>query len=118
MEQETIITNEETGGQKGQKQARYDLIPAMPLDFVARVYGIGAEKYVDRNWEKGYSWGLSFGAMMRHAWAFWRGEYYDPETGMPHLAHVVWHCFTLMQFYRHFPEMDDRSDLDTTWRTQ
>lgn len=111
-ETEIRIRNEETGGEKGQKQARFDLIPVDPLWQVARVYGRGAEKYADRNWERGYAWSLSYGALQRHANAFWMGEEIDPETGLPHLAHVVWHCFTLMQFAQHYRQFDDRSQLD------
>lgn len=63
----------------------------------------------DRNWERGYSWGLSFAAMMRHAWAFWRGEDIDLETGSPHLVAVAWHAFALLEFGRTCPQLDDRS---------
>ena len=108
---EIRITNEKTGGQKGIKEARFDLIPPDPMWELARVYGRGAAKYADRNWERGYSWGLSYGAMQRHIHAFWAGEYDDPESGLPHLAHAMWHCITLMQFHENFPGMDDRSKL-------
>lgn len=105
---EEIIENEDTGGKKGRKLARFDLLPAGPLFELAKHYGRGSRKYEDRNWEKGYDWSLSFGAMMRHAWAFWNGEDIDPETGSPHLAAVAWHAFTLMQFSEQHPELDDR----------
>ena len=42
----------------------------------------------DRNWEKGMKWGRVYGALMRHLWAWWRGEKADPETGMSHLWHA------------------------------
>jgi hypothetical protein len=108
---ETRVIDKETGGMKGQKLARYDLIPPEALDALAKVYGHGAHKYEDRNWEKGYSWGLCFAAMMRHAWAFWRGEETDRESGLPHLAHAAWHCFTLMTFAQTHTNKDDRSQL-------
>lgn len=108
---ERCIVNPLTGGEKGVKEARFDLIPAGPMLELARVYGRGAAKYADRNWEKGYAWGLSYGAMQRHLHAFWGGEYLDPESGLPHLAHAMWHCATLMQFNDNFQELDDRSKL-------
>lgn len=95
---EEVRITSPTGGQKGSKPARYDLIPAFPLDQLARVYGKGAEKYADNNWRKGYSWHLNFAAMQRHLWAFWSGEDNDPETGCPHLAHAAWHAFSLLEF--------------------
>lgn len=88
---------------------RYDLIPPRPLDKLAEVYTIGAKKYADRNWEKGISWGRIFAAMMRHAWAYWRGERTDPVDGQHHLASVAWCAFALMEFEDTHPELDDRS---------
>lgn len=96
---ETIATSE-TGGQKGRKAECYSLIPALALHYVARVYGYGAKKYAPNNWAKGYKWSWSFDAMMRHIEAFRMGEYLDPESGEPHLAHAAFHVFTLMMFHQ------------------
>lgn len=104
---EVRITDPKTGGQKGMKLERFDLIPVEPLEELARVYGRGASKYADDNWRRGYQWKLSFGAMMRHAWAFWRGESRD-ELGNHHLGCVAWHAFTLMWFEANRPELDSR----------
>ena len=98
-----------TGGQKGQKLERFDLIPVGALLEVARVYGKGAEKYADRNWELGYAWSLSFAAMQRHAWAFWSGHSRDNETGVHHLASVIFHAMALMEFEGRSKGTDDRS---------
>lgn len=103
-----------TGGAKGVKLARYDLIPADALEELANHYGRGALKYSDGNWLKGYEWSKNFAALMRHAWAFWRGEDIDEETGTPHIIAAAWHCFALYTFssnekYVHF---DDRVKSD------
>lgn len=103
-----VRTTSTTGGQKGAKLARYDLIPAGPLHTLAELYGKGAEKYEDRNWERGYAWSLSFAALNRHLWLFWQGVNIDDETGLPHLAAVVFHAFALMEFANTHPEFDDR----------
>jgi hypothetical protein len=93
-----------TGGEKGQKIRRYDLIPAYPQDQDALVYGAGAQKYDDDNWRKGFSWRLSLGALRRHLALWQSGERYDKEltelAGEPveHLACVRWHAATLMVF--------------------
>lgn len=97
-----------TGGEKGTKPQRYDLIPAGPLRTLAELYGKGAEKYADRNWERGYEWSKSFAALNRHLWQFWGGEDLDDETGLPHLASVAWHAFALLQFMNQHPDFDDR----------
>lgn len=96
-ETEVRVTDPETGGQKGQKQARFDLIPVEPLWEVARHFGVGAAKYDDNNWRRGYAWGLSYAALQRHASLFWAGESDDGETDTHHLAAVVFHALVLMQ---------------------
>jgi hypothetical protein len=109
---EVIVTDPKTGAKKGSKLARYDLLPPGPLQAVAEHYGRGAEKYEDRNWEKGYDWGLSFAALNRHLWAMWNGEWIDEETGSPHLAAVVFHAFALMEFHDKGLGTDSRSWRD------
>ena len=117
---EVIIANPTTGGRKGVKLARFDLIPSRPLELLAEHYGKGSFKHGDRNWERGYNWGYSFGALMRHAWAFWRGEDYDnhesdcpkdcvKHTESHHMVAVAWHAFALLEFSRTCPQLDDRS---------
>lgn len=105
---EHVEVDPNTGGRKGTKLARFDLVPVEAMVELAGVYGRGAEKYEDRNWERGYRFGLSFAAMMRHAWAWWGGEDNDPESGQSHMAHVAWHAFTLMTFRRRGIGTDDR----------
>lgn len=98
-----------TGGQKGVKDERFDLIPAIPLGLLARHYGRGALKYDDHNWRRGYPWGFSYGAMQRHLKAFWAGEDIDEETGSLHVIAAAWHCFTLAEFLT-FPEYAQHDD--------
>lgn len=100
---------------KGQKLARFDLIPPEALYRLAEVYGMGARKYTqkgipgDNNWRKGYNWSLAYAAMQRHLWLFWGGEDLDPESGLPHLAHAAFHCMTLLTF------MEEQSVYDDRW---
>jgi len=108
-----VRTTSATGGEKGVKLARFDLLPPDALRQVAEHYGRGAEKYAERNWELGYEWSKAFGAMMRHAWAFWGGEDIDPETGSHHLAAAVFHCFSLMTWTKTHPEFDNRSVIES-----
>lgn len=97
-----------TGGEKGTKLARYDLIPVYPLRCLAEHFGRGAQKYADRNWERGYEWSKSYAALMRHLNAFWEGEDIDEETGSSHLAAAEWHCMALLEYTQSHPEFDDR----------
>ena len=105
---EVRLTDPVTGGQKGVKEERYDLLPFDALDEVTRVYAAGARKYADDNWLKGYSWRLSLGALLRHISKFMCGEDFDPETGCHHMAHAAWHCLTILTFYLRDLGTDDR----------
>jgi hypothetical protein len=105
----TLVTELPSGGVKGVKTARMDLIPFDALWQIALVYGAGAAKYAERNWESGYDWSKSFGALQRHLALFWAGEDNDPETGLPHLAHAGWHCLALMAFSARELGSDDRT---------
>lgn len=106
--QEHRVTDPTTGGEKGSKIVRTDLIPVGPLTSLATLYGLGARKYAERNWEKGYAWSLSYGALLRHALAYWGGEDLDPELGINHMACVAFHAFAMIEFALTHPELDDR----------
>lgn len=106
---EVRVVDKDTGGEKGSKLARYDLIPVDPLRQLAEHYGKGAQKYDVRNWERGYAWGLSYAALQRHANAFWSGEDIDPDSRSNHMIAVAWHALALVEFCRTHVEKDDRS---------
>lgn len=97
-----------TGGQKGSKEERYDLIPVEPLRMLATLYGRGAQKYSDNNWAKGYDWHLSYAAAQRHMNQFWGGEDYDEEMGLPHVISAAFHMLALAQFMHDHPGYDTR----------
>jgi len=103
-----VRTTSSTGGEKGTKPERFDLIPVEAMSLVAQLYGKGAEKYAAHNWRKGYEWSKSYAALQRHANAFWSGEDLDPEMQLPHMASVVFHALTLITFMSEQPGFDDR----------
>ena len=112
MRGEERVVDPETGGAKGRKLERYDLVPWGALDEVARVYGVGAAKYEDWNWLRGYDWSLSLGALVRHVSLFAQGEDRDAESGLHHLGHAAWHCLTLMTYQATGRGRDDRMGRD------
>lgn len=105
---EVRIRNADTGGEKGRKPQRMELLPWDALMELAEHFAQGALKYEDNNWRRGYDWSLSFGAMMRHAAQFWMGEDIDPETGSHHMAGAAFHALVLLTFKNLYPELDDR----------
>jgi hypothetical protein len=89
-------------------KSRYDLIDPYALEQVIQIYTFGCNKYEDHNWRKGMKWSRVFGALMRHCWAFWRGEEIDPESKLPHMAHAAWNCLTLINYSKYRTKFDDR----------
>ena len=89
-------------------KSRYDLIPSEFMEALAWVLTFGANKYGDRNWEKGMPYGRVFAALMRHLWAWWRGESADPETNKSHLWHAAACVCFLITFEARKSGKDDR----------
>lgn len=88
---------------------RMDLIPPEALYALGRVLEYGARKYADRNWEKGFAWGRSVAALKRHLSAWEAGQDFDPESGMPHLWHVLTNAAFLLAFEARGVGTDDRA---------
>jgi hypothetical protein len=109
---EVLSKQKESKIEKGSKtdfgKIKFHLIPGDALEALAEVYTYGTIKYAPENWRKGMSWSRIFGGIMRHAWAFWRGEEIDEESGMPHIIQAAWGCFTLYCYSKTRPEFDDR----------
>lgn len=98
----------EQGEKYDNDKLRFDLIPPESLEKLIEVYMHGADKYGKDNWRKGFKYSRIFSAIMRHLWAFWKGEDNDSDTGISHLAHAAWGCFTLIEFLEMHPDFDDR----------
>lgn len=111
---EVRVVNDKTGGMKGAKTEDFSLLPWDQLAEVARLYAFGADKYERHNWRKGYDWHLSFASMMRHAVAWWEGEFDDAESGCDHMASVVFHALSLMYFREHHADLDTRACADAS----
>lgn len=114
---ERRVVDPKTGGEKGSKLARFDLIPQDALWEVAEHYGRGARKYADRNWEKGYAWSLSIAALLRHLSAFIQRNDYDDDPSLYedgedvsalHITAVLWHALALTTFQLRGIGTDDR----------
>lgn len=67
-------------------------VPLEALAAGATALEYGAEKYDNRNWEKGLPWQQMIDSMRRHIDAFERREEYDdgPDgSGLPHICMIV-----------------------------
>ena len=84
------------------------LIPLWTLEEEAKVWDYGTKKYNAWNWAKGMPWSVPYACAMRHLSAWQRGEEIDPESGQPHLAHVMCNIRMLTLYATTYPEGDDR----------
>lgn len=112
---EEVRTTSRTGGQKGVKPERFSLLPKLALDAIARVYAFGEQKYAAHNWRRRYEWSKSYDSIIRHVTAFWEGETYDPESGLPHLAHAAFHIFALLTWCE---EQGEGGEFDDRYRPE
>ena len=87
---------------------RMDLLPYDALVDLAEIYRVGAEKYGENNWRKGFKWSRIFAAVQRHLAAFWEGQDIDGDSGLPHLSHAAFGILTLINFQTTHPDKDDR----------
>lgn len=105
---EVIVTDPNTGGQKGRKGSSVGCLDPVSIMRLGEVAAYGAQKYAAHNFMKGYDWLDSYDALHRHLAAFWAGEDYDDESGLLHLASAMWHCHTLISFYERGLGTDNR----------
>lgn len=90
-------------------KSRLDLIDPVAIDELGRVLQFGAEKYGSHNWRSGIAYSRLIAAALRHLFAFLRGEDFDPESGLHHVAHAMCNCMFLLAFAM-------RRDLDDRWK--
>lgn len=88
------------------------LLDRYALEQIAQVLGFGASKYERDNWRKGIRYTRLVDAMLRHAFAIADGEDIDPESGLPHAAHIGCCTMFLLWMMRFRPDLDDRYKVD------
>jgi hypothetical protein len=74
----------------------YDLVPFQEMtEAYVRVAEFGAKKYAPWNWSKGLSRVQIIGSLLRHTFAYLRGEERDKDSGLLHTDHVLWNAAAL-----------------------
>lgn len=92
------------------EKVRMDLLDADAIEGLAKVLTFGAKKYAAHNWRNGITNSRLMGALFRHSFAILRGEYTDPESGLPHIDHVGC-CWMFLS-----NNLKNRPDLNDFWR--
>lgn len=90
-------------------KTRYDLLPPFAMEQLADVFTVGAQKYNDNNWKLGMKWSSVLASLKRHLAAFEKGEDFDKETGLLHIAHVMCNASFLCEYYQIYPMGDNRA---------
>lgn len=102
-EPEVELTDEdlEPEAQVGKKydtgKLRWSLLPWGAVEWAVKVLEHGATKYGDNNWQLVENGAKRYNdALIRHTAAIQKGETLDPESGLPHLAHVAVNALFLL----------------------
>lgn len=85
------------------------LLDPYALTQMAWVLDFGARKYSAHNWRDGIEVSRHISSALRHLFALNAGEDLDPESGLPHAAHLA--CCAMMLTWT----MAFRPDLDDRW---
>lgn len=73
----------------GAKKAQLVLMPPIAEHYICEVLQSGAEKYGEWNWRiSGVEVSTYISAIKRHLAAIHAGEWLDPESRKPHIAHI------------------------------
>jgi len=91
---------------RGKGKGRYDLITPFALKRIATIYEKGAEKYDDRNWEKGMPFSVFLDSTLRHIMQYIMGM--EDED---HVAQAAWNLFAIMHLEHTLPGWDDRPNF-------
>lgn len=73
-----------------EEKVRMDLVPLECVENVCKILTFGAKKYGDNTWQDLPNfWSRYKAALLRHITAIDKGELIDPESGLPHIDHVL-----------------------------
>ena len=97
-----------------QDKLDWSLVPMQHLEGMVRVLMFGTKKYAPHNWRKGFPPSRITNSLQRHLNAFNAGEDIDPESGLPHTAHILCNALFLASNQAEHPEMDDRYKPEST----
>lgn len=87
---------------------KMSLLPRYANNELAKIITRGSEKYLPRNWENGMAWTTVLDSLKRHLLEFENCKDYDPETQCLHIAHVMCNAAFLTEYYKIYPQGDDR----------
>ena len=90
----------------------WSLMPFEAIEEINKVLDFGAKKYAAHNWRSGtgFKYTRVLSSLLRHTFAWARGEDLDPESGLSHLAHMGCNVVFLIYYNKYKTQYnnDDR----------
>src|SRR5690554_3303535 len=87
---------------------QWSLVDFDALEDMVKVLEFGAKKYAADNWKKGLKTNEIAESILRHLFAYLRGEDIDPESGLPHTGHIMCNAMFLSYMQKFAPKFDGR----------
>lgn len=103
----------EQGTKFDEGKNKLDLVPPEFIEATGWILTMGANKYGDQNWRAGLKYSRVLSALLRHLFAWARGERIDSESGKSHLWHAACNLSFLITFESH-PEVYEK--FDDLWK--
>lgn len=101
---------EEKGLRFNEGKPRWGLVPQSSLIPMVRVLEFGANKYGNKNWQKGLPVMEICESLKRHLDAFMEGEDNDKESGISHIGHIQCNAMFLQWMVENKPQLDNRKN--------
>lgn len=98
-----------------QQKTDWSLMPFEAVEEINKVLEFGAKKYAAHNWcdGPGFKYTRVLNSLLRHVFAFLRGEDNDPESGLSHMAHAGCNVLFILYYLKH----KDRYKLDDRFKS-
>lgn len=95
-------------------KVRMDLVPLECVENVGKVLTYGTKKYAENTWQDLPNfWSRYKAALLRHLTAIDKGELIDPESGLPHIDHVLCNAVFLDWGYHNGKAINiNKKDID------
>lgn len=94
----------------------WSLMPFEAIEEINKVLDFGAKKYAAHNWRtgSGFKYTRVLSSLLRHTFAWARGEDLDPESGLSHLAHMGCNVVFLI-YYNKYKARYSNDDREVSW---
>lgn len=96
-------TEEPTPMKFDTQKTDWSLMPFEAVEEINKVLEFGAKKYAAHNWcdHNGFKYSRVLNSLLRHVFAFMRGEDKDPESGLSHMAHAGCNVLFILYYLKY-----------------